>query len=227
MYSYCSQVFLGHKRHFKYQLILHLVHSCCAYCGLASSRPAPFFFAILSHITPYATVIGVKPLFQRGARTRNFRGDVFEGAWSSYESQDCWTWNIVGRVITTQAVASAGQFVPARELGSSKGPRGSETAQAVASAGQFVSSREPGLNKGPRRSETAQAVAPAEQFVPTREPGSRKGPRHSETTAQAEASAGKFVPAREHGSRKAPRRSEVAQAVALVEVRACQRTRVE
>ena len=34
----------------------------------------------------------------------------------------------MGRVITTQAVASAGQLVPAREPGSSKGPRGSETA---------------------------------------------------------------------------------------------------
>ena len=53
--------------------------------------------------------------------------------------------------ITTQAVASAGQFVPAREPGSSKGPRRSETAQAVASAKQFVSARELGSSKGPRR----------------------------------------------------------------------------
>ena len=45
----------------------------------------------------------------------------------------------MSRVITTQAVASTGQFVPAREPGSSKGPRRSETAQAIASAGQFVS----------------------------------------------------------------------------------------
>ena len=49
----------------------------------------------------------------------------------------------MGRVITIQAVASAGQFVPAREPGSSKGPRRSDAAQAVASAGQFVSAREP------------------------------------------------------------------------------------
>ena len=47
----------------------------------------------------------------------------------------------MGRVITAQAAASAGQFVPAREPGSSKGPRRSETVQAVASAGQFVPSR--------------------------------------------------------------------------------------
>ena len=39
----------------------------------------------------------------------------------------------MGRVITTQAVESAGQFMPAWEPGPSKGPRRSETAQAVAS----------------------------------------------------------------------------------------------
>ena len=42
------------------------------------------------------------------------------------------------RVITIQTAVSAGQLVPAREPGSRKGPRRSETAQAVASVGKFV-----------------------------------------------------------------------------------------
>ena len=79
-------------------------------------------------------------MFQHGARTRDLRGDFLEGAWSSYELHDRSTWNIVGQV-TAQAAASAGQFVSAREPGSSKGPRRSDTAQAVASAGQFVPAR--------------------------------------------------------------------------------------
>ena len=45
--------------------------------------------------------------------------------------------------------------MPAKEPGSSKGPRRSETARAVASAGNFAPAREPGSRKGPRRSETA------------------------------------------------------------------------
>ena len=48
----------------------------------------------------------------------------------------------MGRVITTQDVASAAEFVLARKSGSSKGQRRSETAQAVASAGKFVPARE-------------------------------------------------------------------------------------
>ena len=39
----------------------------------------------------------------------------------------------MGRVIITQAVASAGQFVLATEPGSSKGPKRSKTVQTVAS----------------------------------------------------------------------------------------------
>ena len=61
----------------------------------------------------------------------------------------------MGQAITTQAIASAGQFVPVREPGLSKGPRRSETAQAVASAGKFVPAREHESSEGPRRSETA------------------------------------------------------------------------
>ena len=44
----------------------------------------------------------------------------------------------MGQIISTQALASAGQFTPAKETGSRKDPRRSETAQAVALAGQFV-----------------------------------------------------------------------------------------
>ena len=51
--------------------------------------------------------------------------------------------------------------MPAREPGSSKGPRHSETAQAVTSARQFMSGREPGSIKGPRRSKSAQAASTA------------------------------------------------------------------
>ena len=39
--------------------------------------------------------------------------------------------NIVGGVITTQAVASAGQFVPARDTGRVKGSRRAKIAQAA------------------------------------------------------------------------------------------------
>ena len=53
----------------------------------------------------------------------------------------------MGRVITTQAVASAEQFVPARESESSKDPRRSETAQAVASAGSSCLPGSPGRLK--------------------------------------------------------------------------------
>ena len=63
--------------------------------------------------------------------------------------------NIVGRVITTQAVASAAQFVPASEPGSSKGLRRLETVlQAVALVEKFVPARELGSSKDPRRSES-------------------------------------------------------------------------
>ena len=62
--------------------------------------------------------------------------------------------NIVGRVITTQAVASAARFVPASEPGSSKGLRRLETVQAVALAGKFVPVRKLGSSKDPRRSES-------------------------------------------------------------------------
>ena len=62
--------------------------------------------------------------------------------------------NIVGRVIPTQAVASAARFVPASEPGSSKGLRRLETVQAVALAGKFVPVRELGSSKDPRRSES-------------------------------------------------------------------------
>ena len=99
--------------------------------------------------------------------------------------------NIVGRFVNTQAVASSGQFVPAREIRSSKSPRHLETAQAVATVGQFVPARKTRSSKGSRRSETAQAVASVGQFMPAREPGSSKCPRRSET-AQAVASAGQF-----------------------------------
>ena len=103
--------------------------------------------------------------------------------------------NIVGRAITTQAVASAGQFVRAREPGPSKGPRRSETAQAVASARQFESIREPGSSKGPRRSETGQAVASAGKFVTARKPGSSKDSRRAKS-AQATSTAVRVVRAR-------------------------------
>ena len=49
----------------------------------------------------------------------------------------------------------------AREPGSSKGPRHSETAQAVASTGQSMLTKTPESAKGPRRLGTAQAVASA------------------------------------------------------------------
>ena len=62
--------------------------------------------------------------------------------------------NIVGRVITTQAVVSAARFVPASEPGSSKGLRRLETVQAVALARKFVPVRELGSSKDPRRSES-------------------------------------------------------------------------
>ena len=58
--------------------------------------------------------------------------------------------------------------MPAREPGSSKGPRRSETAQAVTSAGQFMSGREPGSIKGPRRSKSAQAASTAVRVVHVR-----------------------------------------------------------
>ena len=74
----------------------------------------------------------------------------------------------MGRVITAQAVAPAGQFVPAREPGPNKGPRRSETAQAVASAGKFVPAREPGSSKGPRRLESAPAASLAVRVVHAR-----------------------------------------------------------
>ena len=47
----------------------------------------------------------------------------------------------MGRVITTQAAASAGQFVPAREPGLSKGPRRSKSAQAASTAVRVVHAR--------------------------------------------------------------------------------------
>ena len=62
--------------------------------------------------------------------------------------------NIVGRVITTQAVASAARFVPASEPGSSKGLRRLETVQAVALVVKFVPARELGSSEDPRRSES-------------------------------------------------------------------------
>ena len=46
--------------------------------------------------------------------------------------------------------------MPAKELGSSKDSKHSETAQAVASVGNFALARQPGSSKGPRRSENAQ-----------------------------------------------------------------------
>ena len=113
-------------------------------------------------------VTSLKLLFQGGARTRDFRGDVFDGAWSSFESQGCWSWNIVGRVITTQAVASAGQFMPVSKPGSSIDPRRLKTVRAVASAGQFVSVRKLGLSKGPWCSEIVQDVVSAGKFVAAR-----------------------------------------------------------
>ena len=75
----------------------------------------------------------------------------------------------MGRVITTQAVESAGQFVPARESGSSsEGPKRWETAQAVASAGQFVFARKHGSGKDSRRAKIAQAASTAVRVVRTR-----------------------------------------------------------
>ena len=44
----------------------------------------------------------------------------------------------MGRVINTQAVASAGQIVPARKPGSSKGPRRLKSAQAASTAVRVV-----------------------------------------------------------------------------------------
>ena len=82
--------------------------------------------------------------------------------------------------------------MPAREPGSSKGPRRSKTAQAVASARQFVSTREPGSSKGSRRSETGQAVASAGKFVTARESGSSKGSRCAKS-AQAASTAVRVV----------------------------------
>ena len=72
------------------------------------------------------------------------------------------------RLETAQAVVSAGQFVPAKEPGSSKGLRRSKTVQAVASAGQFLPVREPESNKGLRRSEIEQAASSAVQVVSAR-----------------------------------------------------------
>ena len=46
-----------------------------------------------------------------------------------------------------------------------------ETTQAVATAGQFVSAREPGSRKGSRRSESAQAASTVAQVVCTRSTG--------------------------------------------------------
>ena len=57
-------MFLGRKRHFKYQkLFLHLVHSR-ACCGLASLQPAPPSFPILSHNTSYANTTSLKSCFK-------------------------------------------------------------------------------------------------------------------------------------------------------------------
>ena len=47
----------------------------------------------------------------------------------------------MGRVMTTQAVASAGKFVPAKEPGSSKGPRRSKSAQAASTAVRVARAR--------------------------------------------------------------------------------------
>ena len=58
--------------------------------------------------------------------------------------------------------------MPAREPGSSEGPRRSETAQAVASTGQFVSAREHGSSKGSRRAKIAQAASTAVRVVRVR-----------------------------------------------------------
>ena len=56
----------------------------------------------------------------------------------------------------------------AREPGSSKGSRRSETAQAVASAGQFVSAREHGSSKDSRRAKIAQAAPKTVRVVRAR-----------------------------------------------------------
>ena len=80
----------------------------------------------------------------------------------------------MGGVITTQAAASVGQFVPAREPGSSKGLGRWKTAQAVASAGQFVSAwkhgSSKGSSKGTRRAKIVQAASTAVRVVRARSP---------------------------------------------------------
>ena len=56
----------------------------------------------------------------------------------------------------------------AKESGSSKGPRRSETAQAVVSVVQFMPARELGSSKGPRRSETTRAASSVVRVVRAR-----------------------------------------------------------
>ena len=160
----------------------------CAYCGLASSRPAPASTAIPSCIIVYTNrsraFVSARRMHQ-GLSGRRLRGSLEQLRVTELL-------NVKHRKsshLTTQAVALAAQFVLAREPGSGKSPRRSETAQAVALVRKFVPARKPGSSKSPRRLETAKAVASAEKFVPAREPGSSEGPRRSETAQPVAAQA--------------------------------------